>query len=130
MTEPRYVFSGPVRCRRAAPPLSLTLTGAAAAPHTGVLTLAFAAAAAADLPEALTDAVVEALGGGRYRILAAGRDWPVSARGLTVTREIAAEFYRALPPRPVPARKRLMWRAVLTLAASRAGLTLLRLLRR
>jgi hypothetical protein len=130
MTEPRHAFSGPVRCLRAAPPLSLTLTGAAAAPHSGLLTLSFAAAAAPDLPEALTDASVEAIGGGRYRILAAAREWLISARGLTVTREIAAEFYRALPPRPVPAGKRFMWRVVLALAASRAGLALLRVLRR
>lgn len=131
MSEPRHAFSGPVRCRRDSAPLSLTLSGAAAAPHSGMLTLAFAGAAAApDLPEALTDAAVEALGAGRYRILTAAHEWLISARGLTVTREVAAEFYRALPPRPVPAGKRLLWRAVLALAASRAGLTLLRVLRR
>ena len=130
MREPRLAFSGPVRCLRAAPPLSLTLSGTAAAPHGGLLTLAFAGATDADLPEALTDAVVQALGGGRYRILTSAREWLISARGLTVTREIAAEFYRALPPRPVPAGKRLLWRAVLALAASRTGLALLRVLRR
>jgi hypothetical protein len=45
-------------------------------------------------------------------------------------RDVAPPFYRALPPRPVPPGKRLFWRLVLALAASRAGLSILRSLRR
>jgi hypothetical protein len=45
-------------------------------------------------------------------------------------REIAPQFYRAIPPRPAPWAKRVFWRMVLALAASRAGLALLRALRR
>ncbi len=45
-------------------------------------------------------------------------------------REIAAQFYRAIPPRPVPLLKRWFWRVVLALATSRAGLAALRVLRR
>jgi hypothetical protein len=47
-----------------------------------------------------------------------------------LTGEIAAEFYRALPPRPVPAGKRFLLRVVFSLARSRAGFALLRALRR
>jgi hypothetical protein len=45
-------------------------------------------------------------------------------------RDLAAQFYRAIPPRPAPWAKRVFWRLVLGLAASRAGLALLRALRR
>jgi len=47
----------------------------------------------------------------------------------SATRAVGAEFYRALPPRPVPLPKRVFWRAVLALAGSGMGLALLRALR-
>ena len=66
----------------------------------------------------------------RYRVRSAAGAWEISARAVHLHREIAAEFYRAIPPRPVPCIRRALWRIVLTLAASRAGLLLLRALRR
>jgi hypothetical protein len=45
-------------------------------------------------------------------------------------REIAAPFYAAIPPRQPPWGKRLFWRVVLSLAATGAGLALLKALRR
>ncbi len=129
MTEPQYVFAGAVRCQRGAPPFTLTLSGAAAAPATGSLTLTFSGHAPADLPATLSAASVATQGPGHYRIASGARVWQVTGGTLSATREVAAAFYLALPPRPVPAPKRLFWRLVLVLAASRAGLTLLRALR-
>jgi hypothetical protein len=130
VNEPRYVFAGPVHCERGAPPFALTLSGAAAAPTAGTLTLTFSGTAPADLPATLSDACVEASGTGAYRIQSGTREWQVKGGSLTSAREAAAAFYRALPPRPVPALKRLSWRLLLALAATRTGLTLLRALRR
>jgi len=45
-------------------------------------------------------------------------------------REVAAQFYHAIPPRRAPWAKRMFWRTVLALGASRMGLRLLRALRR
>ena len=130
MNEPRYVFSGPVRCQRGAPPFTLTLTGAAVAPAAGELTLTFSGQVAADLPATLSDASVQASGAAGYRIASGSREWQVTGGSLSAARAAAAAFYAALPPRPVPRAKRLFWRLVLALAATRAGLVLLRALRR
>jgi hypothetical protein len=69
-------------------------------------------------------------GAGRYRIASPAGDWLINARAVHLHRDVAPPFYRALPPRPVPPGKRLFWRLVLALAASRAGLSILRSLRR
>ena len=130
MTGPRYDFAGPVRCQRGAPPFALTLSGAAVAPAAGSATLTFSGSVPADLPAMLSGASVEPSGAGGYRISGGTREWQVSGGSLSVMREVAAAFYAALPPRPVPAVKRFLWRLVLALAASRAGLRLLRALRR
>jgi hypothetical protein len=130
VNEPRYLFSGAVRCQRGAPPFTLTLTGAAVAPAAGALTLTFSGEVPADLPATLRDASIEAGAAGRYRIRSGGREWQVAGGSLSAAREAAAQFYAALPPRPVPRAKRLFWRLVLALAATRTGLVLLRALRR
>jgi hypothetical protein len=123
-------FAGPVSCERAAPPLELTLRGATRAHPGEPSTLSFAAPAAVTLPRELNDAEVERLAPGEYLIRAAGAEYRLTARSAHVHRDAAAPFYRALPPRPAPAGRRLLWRLVLALAASRAGLALLRALRR
>ena len=74
--------------------------------------------------------MVEHLGANRYRIASPPREWVIAAAAVHLHREIAAQFYRAIPPRTVPAPKRWMWRIVLALAATRAGLAVLRALRR
>jgi hypothetical protein len=130
VSEPRYVFSGAVRCQQGAPPFTLTLTGTAVAPASGALTLTFSGQVPADLPASLRDASVAASGVTGYRITSGSREWQVTGGSLSAAREAAAEFYAALPPRPVPRAKRLFWRLVLALAATRAGLVLLRALRR
>jgi hypothetical protein len=45
-------------------------------------------------------------------------------------REVSATFYRAIEPRTVPWGKKLFWRIVLSMAASRFGKSLLLTLRR
>jgi hypothetical protein len=130
MPELLAAFRGPVSCTRTAGVPALTLSGDSAQAPGVPMALAFSAATLPDLPDTLHDAVIEQLGGGQYRIESAQREWLISARAAHLHREIAAQFYRAIPPRPVPWRKRLFLRAVLALAASRAGLAALRALRR
>jgi hypothetical protein len=129
MAETLLAFSGTVSCERGAGALGLTLCGAAGDAGEAH-TLDFSGRAPPDLPQALAAPRVEALGEGRYRIVSGERAWLLSARAVHISRAVAAPFYRALPPRVVPLSKRLFWRTVLALAGSRAGLALLRALRR
>jgi hypothetical protein len=129
MPETLLQFCGAVRCTAHGAPLGLSLCGPAGSPA-AQYALTFSDSAPLDLPASLPEARVESLGADEYRIVSGARAWRVQARAVHVTRAVAAEFYRALPPRPVPLGKRLLWRAVLALAASRAGLALLRTLRR
>jgi hypothetical protein len=130
MPEVLVTFRGPVHARRTPGPLGLTLSGDTREAPGAATALAFSAAAPADFPAALEDALVERIGPGEYRITSGAREWRIGARAVHLTREVAAEFYRALPPRPVPAAKRFFLRIVLALAGSRAGFSLLRALRR
>ena len=130
MPERLVEFRGAVSCQRAPGVLGLTLSGAAAEPPGTSVALAFSAPAPAGLPATLTHAWVEALGGNEYRISSPPHSWLISAGAVHLHREIAADFYRAIPPRPVPLRRRMFWRLVVALAASRAGLAALRALRR
>jgi len=130
MSERLATFRGRVTCTRAAAVPGLTLSGSTAERVGEATSLAFSAAAPHDLPDTLQDTVVEELAGGQYRISSAPREWLISASAAHLHREIAAEFYRAIPPLPAPWTKRVFWKIVLTLAASRAGLAALRALRR
>jgi hypothetical protein len=130
MPETLVTFRGAVRCVRAPGPLGVTLIGATPERPGEPTALAFSAAAPAGLPEVLDNAAVEHLGGDWYRIYSAPREWVIAAAAVHLHREIAAQFYRAIPPRRVPLAKRWFWRVALALAASRAGLAALRALRR
>lgn len=121
-------FRGPVTCRRAAN--ALTLSGSAADCAGDILILTFVSPGPAELPEVLGDAAVAAIDGRRYRIICGARDWTLEADSLHVHRDVGSAFYRAIAPRPAPLAKRLFWRAVITLAGSRAGKRLLSVLRR
>lgn len=125
------VFTGSVRCRRTPDgPLGLTLAGCTAVQPGAELELAFAGVAPADLPERLEDALIERTGTDEYRIAAGAREWRLTARALHVHRDVGAAFYGAIPGRPAPLTRRLLYRVVLALARSRVGLALLRALRR
>jgi hypothetical protein len=130
MPERLASFRGAVHCERAERMPGLTLAGKTCEAPEESTALAFSACAPAGLPATLEDALVEHLGGTQYRISAADRSWLISAAAVHLHREIAAQFYRAIPPRRAPLAKRVFWWAVLALAASRAGLTLLRAVRR
>ena len=130
MPERLATFRGMVHCRRAATVPGLTLSGVTAEAPDEPTALAFSAAAPLDLPGTLEDVVVDHLGGTHYRIGAERREWLITAQVVHLHREIAPQFYRAIPPRPAPWAKRVFWRAVLALAASRAGFLLLKAMRR
>ncbi|HUL46336.1 MAG TPA: hypothetical protein VLV25_04495 [Steroidobacteraceae bacterium] len=124
-------FKGAVSCaRRSRGPLRLTLTGRTADHPDEEIQLAFAGAAPADLPDRLEDAVVERGRAGEYRIASAMRAWTVAARSVHLHREVAERFYRAIPPRRAPLMRRLAFGVMLRLARSRAGIALIRALRR
>ena len=130
MPERLASFRGEVHCECADRVPGLTLEGNTWEAPEEPTALAFSAGAPADLPATLEDAAVEHLGGTQYRISAGSRSWLISASAVHLHRQIAAQFYRAIPPRRTPWAKRVFWWAVLSLAASRAGLTLLKMLRR
>jgi hypothetical protein len=132
LDKPRrtVTFLGGVSCRPDDGPLGLTLFGRTMDRPDELATLAFSAQAPADLPEALEDVTVEQLDLGRYLLRSGGREWIVAATAIHLHREVAAVFFRAITPRPVPWTKRLFWWVVLTIVANPAGRWLLRLLRR
>ena len=124
---PRVIrFRGWISCRRDGEgPLGLILVGRTCQHRREEsVQLAFSSAAPVDLPEALEDARVEFLGEGRHRIVSGDRSWTLHG-AVHVHREVAAAFYKALPPRPVPWMKRLFWRVMLALAANPLGRRLL-----
>jgi hypothetical protein len=132
MDEPKRIarFRGGVSCRRDEAPLGLTLIGRTVDRSDEIATLAFAGAAPAGLPEALEDATVEQVDVGRYRIWSGKREWICAAHSVHLHREVSATFYRAIAPRLVPWSKRLFWRIVLSMVASRVGKSVLVTLRR
>lgn len=120
-------FRGAVRCAREPHrPLGLTLSGRTADHPGEEVQLAFAGTAPADLPERLEDAVVERGGPGEYRIASGTHSWPVAARSVHLHREVADRFYRAIPPRPAPLVRRMLFSVMLAIAGSRLGIALLR----
>lgn len=129
MAEPLIAFAGAVSCTPRAAAPGLTLSGLSARHPQQPAQLAFSAAAPADLPAQLADVMVEALPGGGYRMASGARSWSLGAGALHLHRDVGVAFYRALPPRPAPWSRRLLWGAALRLAGNRLGLALLRALR-
>lgn len=141
---PLAAFRGPVTCRRAAN--ALVLTGAAADAADELIILTFIGPTPTDLPPSLAAALANATADSRadspaaaavaalpedhYRITCGSGDWIVAATSVHLHRDIGKAFYGAIPPRHAPLTKRLFWRAVLGLAATRAGKRLLLSLRR
>jgi hypothetical protein len=110
-------FRGWSACRRDGEgPLGLILLGSTPDRPGEVVQLAFAGRAAADLPEALEDVTVERVAEGRYRIASGPREWMLDGV-VHVHREFGKAFYKAVPPRLVPWRKRMFWRVALKLAS-------------
>jgi len=118
-------FRGAVSCRREPGVRRLLLVGWTADHPEEAVTLEFPGAAPAGLPEALEEVSVDRLAADRFRIAAAGREWIITAPGCHLHREVAAAFYRAIPPRPVPWSKKLFWRLILAAAGTTLGKWLL-----
>jgi hypothetical protein len=87
--------------------------------------LSLAGAGPADFPQTLENAAVFRASEESYCITSGARSWTVSARAAHLHREVAREFYQALPAQPVSWTQRLFWRIVLALAATSAGRRLL-----
>jgi hypothetical protein len=124
----RAEFRGEVACSRTAN--ALILSGVAADCADDRLILTFISASIPDIPHSLTAVSVHALDGRHYRIASGSGDLVVEAASLHVHRDIGRVFYRAIPPRRVPLKKRLFLRLVLWLAGSSAGKRVLSSLRR
>lgn len=124
-------FRGRVRVvRTSQAPLVVTLTGASAAPPGDEIQLAFAGSAPAELPAFLEDARVERSGPGTFDIVSGSERLRIAAHSVHVHLDVGREFYRAIPGRAVPLVRRLLLSAALVMAGSRAGLRLIRALRR
>ena len=130
MAEAVATFRGAVRCERSTQLLGLTLAGELVEAPGEPALLTFSSPAGPVLPAEMSDLLIERVEPGRYRLASGTREWFFTASAVHLQRDVAAAFYRALPPRPVPLGKRVFWRVVLALAASRRGLELLRRLRR
>jgi hypothetical protein len=123
ISRPLAAFRGPVSCARTLN--ALTLTGPAAGSPEERLIVTFIDPTPRVAPDSLAAAEVHALDEHHYRIIASAHSWDVEAASVHVHRDIGGAFYRAIPPRPVPLKKRLFWRFVLALAGTRAGKRLL-----
>ena len=118
-------FQGLVSCRLDGEgPLGLILIGSTSERPGEVMQLAFAGPAPQGLPETLKDVRVEPLDADRYRIVSNSAQWTVAGVA-HLHREIGKIFYEAVPPRAVPWRKRILWRAALRIASSSAAQRLL-----
>lgn len=117
---PRTIhFRGWISCRRDGEgPLGLILVGRASQHRREeAVQIAFSSPAPVDMPEALEDARLEFLDDRRYRLTSGDKSWTLEGP-IHVHREVAGAFYKAIPPRPVPWRKRLFWRVMLGLASN------------
>ena len=117
---PRTIhFRGWISCRRDGEgPLGLILVGRATQHRREeAVQIAFSCPAPVDMPEALEDARLEFLSDHRYRLTSGDKSWTLDG-SIHVHREVAGAFYKAIPPRPVPWRKRLFWRVMLGLASN------------
>jgi hypothetical protein len=124
-------FRGGVSCRRDSnSPLGLTLIGRTEDHPEERVSLVFSGRAPDELPEVLEDPTVCRIDETRYRIASIPREWIVEATAVHIHREMAASFYRAIPPRRAPLSKRLFWHLVLAMAANSWGKRVLLALRR
>jgi len=112
-------FAGRVRVvKSASGPLGVTLIGAV--PPDEIVHLALRGPPA-DLPAQLEAPELWRCGASEYRLSAGERSLRVPASATFIHRDVGAAFYRAVPPRRVPWRKRLLWRALLALMATPLG---------
>ena len=116
-------FSGAVECRiDRAGPLGLTLLGR---DRDEPVQIAFVCTAPPAFPDRLESAVISRHGPGTFRIVAGGTQRELEAAGVFVHRDVARVLERAVPPPRPSLVRRVFWRAVLALAASPIGRSVL-----
>lgn len=124
--EPIISFRGKVELRRnASSPLGLTLVGQSADQVHEMAYVSFVMRPPIDLPRELHDVHVHRIDAAHFQLVSLERDWLLSATGVNVHRDVSAVFYKAVPPRPVPLSKRLMWRIIVGLADTPIGRALI-----
>ncbi len=108
-------FEGAVECRRSDGPVTLTLSG-----REPTVQLLLAGAEVPDtLPARLHDVRVSAVSGAAeselQHLLLRARELQqaLSCRSVQLHRDVAAPFFAAVPPAPVPLRARLGWSLLL-----------------
>jgi hypothetical protein len=113
-------FSGVVECRLdPGGPLGLTLVGRS---DTSVpAQVSFLCPAPASWPASLDSPLVARADTERIVVKAGAAERVLHVRGVFVHRDVTRAFERAVPPRRAPFGKRVFWRLVLALAASRVG---------
>jgi hypothetical protein len=78
-----------------------------------------------DLPRELNDVIVHRIDASHFQLASPDHEWLLSATGVHVHRDVSEVFYKAVPPRPVPLSKRLMWRIIVGLADTPIGRALI-----
>jgi hypothetical protein len=120
--EPIISFRGKVELRRNAfSPLGLTLVGESADQVNEKAYVSFVMTPPLDLPRELHDVLVHRIDADHFQLTSLERDWLLSATGVHLHRDVSAVFYKAVPPRPVPLSKRIMWRLIVGLADTPIG---------
>lgn len=112
-------FTGAVRCERSTSPLGLALIGPI--DHGQWAHLALQGRAPEDLPPRVENLLVYRTPSGSYRLVSGDRSWSLTASALFLHRDVGAAFYRAIPPRPASFTRRMLWHALLLVAASAPG---------
>jgi hypothetical protein len=116
---PMLRFTGRVRVvKGVSGPLGLTLIGAVAPDEVVHLHLR---CRPVDLPGELEAPELWKCRPDGYRLAAGERSLQLPASAVFIHRDVSAAFYRAVPPRRVPWRKRLLFRTLLTLVATPLG---------
>jgi len=124
--QPVIGFNGKVELRRnTSSPLGLTLVGKSADHPSEAAYVSFVMSPPSDLPRELENVSVHRIDAAHYRLTSGGQSWLLSATGVHVHRDVSEAFYKAVPPRPVPLSKRLMWRIIVGLADTPIGRALI-----
>jgi hypothetical protein len=79
----------------------------------------------AQLPADLTDVTVEVSSASEALLRSGTGVWRIPCRTWQLHRDVGAEFYAAIPPRPTPWIRRMTWRLLLGVAGTACGQWLL-----
>ncbi len=80
---------------------------------------------ALELPEALRDLTVEALTAQELLLRSGAQEWRARCTTWQLHRDFSSAFFKAVPPRQTPWKRRLGWRVLLGIAGTAPGRWLL-----